>query len=387
MPLKYCRIHPISPNISKNVNPSELAVNRHKPRILVAPLDWGLGHISRCIPIIHELQDKGCEIWIASQADSHQILSLEFTGLHFLELKGYHVNYPRERRNFRWKILKQIPKILFTVRSEHRWLKKIIHKYEFEAVISDNRYGLYHHKIPCVFITHQLNIQSGFGSGIDKLLRRLNRNFIKRFSECWIPDFEGTKNLAGDLSHDAMLPENAVYIGPISRFDWRPTEKKIALTVVLSGPEPQRSMLEERLLDELKVSKEHVLFIRGLPATTEKINAAPHIMVHNYMGTAELNQAMLESDWVICRSGYSSVMDLITIRQKAILIPTPGQAEQEYLSDYLFEKEIFYSISQEEFRLEKSMAEARAFPYRFEGMQDKSYRGSIGAFLDSLPRH
>lgn len=353
----------------------------------MAPLHWGLGHITRCIPIIRELQDKGCEIWIASQPDSHQILSLEFTGLHFLELNSYRVNYPREGSNFKWKILQQAPKILYSIRSEHRWLKKIIHKYEFDAVISDNRYGLYHHKIPCVFITHQLRIRSGFGSGADKILRRLSRNLIKRFSECWIPDFEGTQNLAGDLSHDTSLPENAFYIGPISRFNWQPTEKKIALTVVLSGPEPQRSMLEEKLLNELKHFREHVLLIRGLPSTTEKISVAPHIMVHNYMGTSELNQAMLKSEWVICRSGYSSVMDLFAIRQKAILIPTPGQAEQEYLSEYLLEKGIFYSTRQQEFCLEKSLAEAGAFPYRLEDVQNKSYRGRIAAFLDSLTRH
>ena len=351
---------------------SKPAPTLKNPRILVVPLDWGLGHFTRCIPIIRELQNQNCEVWIGGNSDLRQILSREFYDLNFLPIPGYRVNYSGTKRFFIIKILMQVPKIVRILYKEHKWLKKIICDFSFDAVISDNRYGLYSKKIPSIFITHQLFIISGMNNWIDYILKHRNFKFIEKFQECWIPDLQGEPNLSGKLSHDGAPPKNIKYIGPISRFKKSAPQVPVyEIAIILSGPEPQRSIWEKQLLSQIQNTKEKVLLVRGLPNSNENISvASSNVEIINYLGSEDLNQKILQSKCIICRAGYSSIMDLVALQKKAILVPTPGQTEQEYLAKYLHENGIFYSVDQEEFDLTNQIELAKNFQFKFPDLEE-----------------
>lgn len=325
-------------------------------RVMVAPLDWGLGHYTRCIPIIKALLQAGADIIIAAEKQGEILFAQEFPGLRIIPLKGYKVKYNKHKFFFSLSILLQTPRLFMAIRSENKWLRKIISEYKIDLIISDNRFGLYHEKVPCIFITHQLQILTG-NKLLNRLVQKINYAFIEKFSGCWVPDIEEDGGVAGALSHPLHFPKIPVtYIGILTRFSKSVEQKKYDLLLLLSGPEPQRSILEAMLLQQVKKSLLQILIVRGLPG--EKINLAPQpgsVQIVPHLPATELNQAILESEIVIARAGYSTIMDLLVLEKKAILIPTPGQKEQEYLAEYLSEKKWFYSSSQENFNLEQAL--------------------------------
>ena len=219
-------------------------------RVIVSPLDWGLGHATRCIPVIKALLQAGCSVFVACDETAEKLLTAEFPGVHFLSLPGYRVRYAFSKRWFAVKILQQIPKIVSAIRREHRWLKKAVVLHRIDLVISDNRYGLFYPGLPCIFITHQLAIQTPF-LWLSRWTQKLSYRIVNRFTECWVPDYEGANNLAGLLSHTNKLPRIPVrYVGPLSRFGKQDGEQKIyQWLILLSGPEPQRTVLENKLLE------------------------------------------------------------------------------------------------------------------------------------------
>ncbi len=307
-------------------------INIPSKTILVAPLNWGLGHATRCIPIIKALQDNNYIPIIASDGIALDLLKKEFPYLKFLELPSYEIEYAKNGKYFKWKLLKNIPKMIEAIIEEKELVKKWIKKYDIDGIISDNRLGVYNKNIPSVFITHQLNVLTGNTTWITSLL---HQNIIKKYTECWIPDTNGNTNLAGELSHLKHPDLNIKYIGPLSRMHCKKAEKKYDLMIILSGPEPQRGMLEEKLKIETVQYKGKVLFIKGIiekEQTKEQIN---HVTFYNFMHSRQLEQALNESDLILCRSGYTSIMDLSKLNKKAFFIPTPGQYEQEYLAEKL----------------------------------------------------
>lgn len=343
------------------------------PRILVAPLDWGLGHATRCIPIVNELIMRNCEVWIAGEGQVLGLLQKELPEARFMTLRGYRIFYHNTMQNFARTIIKQLPKITNAIHHEHRWLKQLLQEQHFDAVISDNRYGLWSRNTLSVIITHQVNVQSGLGPAIDNILRSISHRFIRRFSECWIPDIEGENNIAGMLSHDGRLPGNARYIGLLSRMSNLPAARIYDIAIILSGPEPRRTIWETALLGMLQSFAGRALLVRGLPASGERLPGINGVTIVNHLPAAELNIAIQSAEWVICRSGYSSVMDLLRLRHKAILVPTPGQTEQEYLAAYLHSKGVFFAVKEEIFSLEKHLREAALFPYDFNGLDEDDH--------------
>lgn len=210
--------------------PGKSRLNAGKPRILVAPLDWGLGHATRCIPLIKAFLTKGAAIWLAGEGAQETLLRSEFPDLPFLQLPGYRIRYAKTSRGLVWKMIQQAPKMKKAIRAEHQWLQQAVEEYGFDAVLSDNRYGLYHSNIPCIFMTHQLLIKSSLGALSEKILQHRNYRYINRFTECWVPDDPGGNNLAGELSHPAVRPAIPLrYTGPLSRFSI--TEKGAAAAI------------------------------------------------------------------------------------------------------------------------------------------------------------
>ncbi len=339
--------------------------NSEKPRILVVPLDWGLGHATRCIPIIRELLAQGADTWLAGEGGQEELLKTEFPQLPFLSLPGYRISYAKTKSGLPWKMLQQAPQLRKAIRYEHEWLKKMVTEHGFDGVISDNRYGLYHAGIPSIFITHQLVIQTPLGKWAEKLLQKRNYRYINKFTECWVPDSEGEDNLAAALSHPAKKPAIPLrYTGLLSRFEKQEVqEKKDHLVVILSGPEPQRTILEEKIIRDISIYKGSATIVRGLPGTASLVPSTNMIRVYNHLPAKELNTIMLEAKYVISRSGYSTVMDIVSLQKKSILIPTPGQTEQEYLGRSLMKKKIALCIGQEDFSLPSALETAAGFLY------------------------
>ena len=331
-------------------------------KILVAPLDWGLGHATRCIPVILELIEQGNEVLIAADGNVAHLLKKEFPALKFISLKGYNMNYSLHLP-MSLSMLLQAPKMLLRIFLEHRKLKIIIRENQPDAVISDNRYGLWNKRIHSVFITHQVMIKCPPGLRfLEPLLYFMNKLFISRFDECWIPDDQN--KISGDLSHARPLPPNAKFIGILSRWtsinNSLPRDKYDVIGII-SGPEPYRTSFEKLLINQFTLTGLRSLIIQGKPAqhTEQKIN--DRLTVVSHLDSQELFEMISSATTVICRSGYSTVMDLVAIKKNAILIPTPGQTEQRYLADHLRKRKIFFSMEESKFNLEKAITESKKY--------------------------
>ncbi|UAY52045.1 glycosyltransferase [Ferruginibacter albus] len=360
-------------------------IPERKLRVLLAPLDWGLGHASRCIPIIHELVGNDCDVFIGAEGATRALLQKEFPELHFISLKGYNIKYSRRKFGLMLKLIVQFPKLILRIYKEHQWLKNIVDQYKIDAIISDNRLGLYHSKIPCVYITHQLQIKTG-NRFTEKIAQQLHYWFIKKYNQCWVPDFKGEKNIGGELSHPKIIPAHVKYIGALSRFEkLTNVEQKYSLAIILSGPEPQRTIFENILLTQLKERKEPVLFVRGLPGGNNKIQSTnTNVVIVNHLSSEELNIAIQQSGSVISRSGYTTVMDLIKLNKKAVFVATPGQTEQEYLAKHLQEENIFLSKQQDAFGLLEALDEAKSFAADIPAMNMYEYKHVLKDFIKQL---
>jgi UDP:flavonoid glycosyltransferase YjiC (YdhE family) len=353
------------------------------PNVLVAPLDWGLGHATRCVPVIRELLHQRCRVILAASGKGKAVLQQEFPSLPFLDLPGYEIEYAATGWGLAIKIVAQIPKLLSAINDEQAWLQKVVKDEGIDAVISDNRFGLHHPDVRTVFITHQLCIQTPFGWG-KELLQELNYNYINKFNECWVPDAEGESNLAGELSHPEVKPAIPLqYTGLLSRFEKKhlKTEKKYLL-ILLSGPEPQRTMLEEKITAELKDYTKPFVLVRGLPATTEALTLKENGIVYNHLPAEELEQVIAGASFVIGRCGYSTVMDLAAMQKRSILIPTPGQTEQEYLARHLMQKNLVFFVEQKKFKLKNALSLAENFPYQLHQPVENRLSFIVEAFLN-----
>ncbi len=352
-----------------------------KKRILVTILNWGLGHVTRCIPIIRELLQQNTEVILASDGRALNLLKEEFPQLICLELPAYNITY--RTNNMFWNIGTQLPKIAKAIFQEHQLIEKIVEKHRINAIISDNRYGCYSRKVQSIFLTHQINIKIP-NHLIEQQIAYINKRCIQRFSACWIPDFEDEPNLAGSLSHGFSL-KNVEYIGALSRMQYHERPKKYDVIAVLSGPEPQRTYLEQLLLEQMQDLSQQFLLVRGVTETYLEEQLTKNIKVISYLASERLNEAILESEVIISRSGYSTLMDLAYLQKRAILIATPGQTEQEYLAQHFQDQGIFYSQSQSNLNLKMALKEVES--YKGFGAEDFP-KGRLGEvilqFLNSL---
>lgn len=334
---------------------------------MVAPLDWGLGHATRCVPIIRALVGRGHQVFLAGEGATEALLRAEFPALPFLPLPGYRIRYGASALQTGLQLSAQLPRIVKTVKQENLWLQQQIKIHHFDAVISDNRYGLHHPEAYSVFITHQLRIKAPLAAA-ERAAQAWMYGHIKNFDCCWVPDAAAEPSLAGALSHPGKLPAVPVrYTGPLSRFDHKTdvAEKK-GLLLLLSGPEPQRTILEKLLLGQTGSTTENIMLVRGLPEGASLPDVPGHVAVFNHLPAAPLQETLRSAALVVCRSGYSTVMDLAALQQRAVLVPTPGQWEQEYLAKHLSQRGFAPWLPQKGFDLGEAVLMASQYDYRFE---------------------
>lgn len=325
-----------------------MSFNPTNKTILIAPLNWGLGHATRCIPIIKALHENDYIPIIASDGIALELLRKEFPYLKSLELPSYQIEYAKNGKNFKWKLLQNCPKMIEAVLEEKKMVKKWIKKYSIDGIISDNRLGVFSQKVPSVFITHQLNVMTGNTTWITS---KLHQHIIKKYAECWVPDFEGIPNLSGKLGHVKKADFEIKYIGPLSRIHKKDVPKLYDLMIILSGPEPQRGLLEEKLKKEVLHFGGNIIFIKGVIEKDQKKEQIDNVTYYNFMNTRQLEQTFNESGIVLCRSGYTTIMDLAKLEKKAFFIPTPGQYEQEYLAEKLEKEGLVPYAKQDDFTM------------------------------------
>ncbi len=374
-------------------------------RILLSPMEWGLGHASRCIPILNYLINNcQADLVVAANGPQAALIRAVFPTLSIVDIPAYSISYHKNRAGTFTRLAFSLPHLAQQIRAENRWLLEFARNHPLDAIISDNRYGLWHPKIPSYLITHQLGIKTPFGKSLDALVRNQLYKYIGKFNACWVPDFKETElSLAGELSHPKHLPGIPVeYIGPLTRitpavknaiipelaslslpafqstitntsFQFRSDAIKeghgtaIQLLVVLSGPEPQRSIFEELILNQwAQAPGQLLLLVRGLPEensgtqsnfkkTNNNISREavhiPNAMAVNHLSPAALSQAIANANCILTRSGYSSIMDLLPHHSNCWMVPTPGQTEQEYLAHYLAGKGLIQTQEQHRFSL------------------------------------
>lgn len=339
------------------------------PTVLFSMLDWGLGHTSRCIPLLRLLETKGFNVIVACNSSQKAYLTREKIYCQWLDLEGYGIKYGRSGWLTIVRLFLQFPRILRKMRQEKKLLKTWIDEFKPRFVVSDNRYGFYSEKVPTYFITHQLSLQTGLGKLVNKvanffLYQQLQPNYL-----ILVPDLSDKPGLAGILSHPRFRPDPPLqFLGPLSRFGASSSRRTPngSLLILLSGPEPMRSLLEKKLKSQLSSIRQKVILVRGLTDLDDKPFVEHNLTIFNHLGSEHLLHYLNSASVVVSRSGYSSLMDYACLDIHPILIPTPGQGEQQYLAQHFNTMKWGLAFNQKNFQLEdalQSHAKAVFRPY------------------------
>ena len=325
--------------------------------ILICPLNWGLGHATRCVPIIKDLTNQGNKVIIAADEGPLAFLQKEFPDHEFIKFPGFSPKYSRSNTQV-FKMMMAFPGALRDFRRDHKTVESIVKNYNIDTVISDNRFGCWSKQAHSIFMTHQLHIQvPRIWKWTTPIINLFNNSYIKKYDEVWVPDVENEPSLGGKLSHPALKGVNTKYIGHLSRFssdNQEITEKANKFLVILSGPEPQRTMFEDIVLKQARETKDNILILRAKPDSSELLRDVPeNVSMFNHVDDEMFVKLVNSAEIIICRGGYSSLMDLKALGRTAFLVPTPGQTEQEYLARHLSKKQGWNWCRQSEFRLDK----------------------------------
>lgn len=311
-------------------------------KILIAPLNWGLGHAARCVPLIRHYLEQGNEVVLAGDGDSLTLLKRSFPALRSIDLPPLVLRYTTnpQQRGFYLRAVWTL--VRFTI-ADHYYLCQILAREHFDWVVSDNRFGLFSKDTHSVYITHQLYpILPKRLKIFQPIARAVHACIYKRYHEVWVPDYaDSSNNLSGELSHGGRFDKQAKYIGPLSRFSTLPNTIQHSTTLpntthlaILSGLEPQRTIFEQELLRRFATSEEQVLLVRGKLSEPHTVIHKGNITIIPSIADDEFIVAAQQARTIIARSGYSTIMDLeaLGVLDKAELYPTPGQSEQEYLA-------------------------------------------------------
>lgn len=340
-------------------------------KVLICPLDWGLGHATRCIPVIKELEKQGCTVLIAGSGPSLELLRIEFPSNKFYFIPSYGISYSAKVPLLLHLIFKT-PAILAVMREERRQINDIVEREKIDRIISDNRYGCYHNTIPTAIITHQLALQTP--KWMKGIANYYNTKFILRFNQCWVPD-TAERSFSGGLSVNSSI--NPKFLGHLSRFKRVNSPKGPKLLGLVSGPEPQRTIFEELLIKQLRQTQLPYKVVRGLPLSKTSIDNT-----FNHLPSQELNELVDSAEVIVSRPGYSTIMDLAALKKKAIFVPTPGQTEQIYLARELEAKKTAPMSDQNDFNLGAQLERLKDFSGFTGDYNNKLLQNTLREFLD-----
>lgn len=311
-----------------NWNPKrvpEQAQSLKRKKLLFVVLNWGLGHATRTEVVIREALSRGAEVHIASDGDALAVLMKSFPKGVFHVLSDYRIRYRPGILNLP-SLLLTMPRVLRLHKRDIKTISDLHLRYQFDGVISDNRPAGFLPNVPAVYMTHQLKIRGGW---LSSLLSYGHFQMYRKYHEVWVPDTED-RALSGDLSLPFSSKIPLRFIGPLSRLERVEQTASIPWAAVLSGPEPLRSQWEEELMKVRDELPKGGVIVRGKPEDGESTNDT----IINYLDREGLSQLYANASVIVCRSGYSSLMDLLAFNKKALLVPTPGQSEQKYLANH-----------------------------------------------------
>jgi hypothetical protein len=341
-----------------------MTANKNKKNILISPLHWGTGHATRIQALARELKKRGHRIIIASPPALHKIFDSSLYD-EITCIWSPRVSYPRFLPLY-LGVLVQLPLLFAAFLYDSYMSRVLIRRYDIDILISDNRFGMRGRKVHSIFVTHQPRVIVPYpfafaGSAVSAI----HRWVASGYDECWIPDLPGTANLSGLLSHECRLPPATRYIGILSRFspaakDTEPCAGNAGETgrpgsgssqpftlAIMSGPEPQRSILEKIIISQKDKLPGRLVIVAGSPGERTG-DTAEGVTRHDWLDGTSLRRLMCDAGFIICRPGYSTIMDLFALDRTACLVPTPGQPEQEYLAGYMSSGYGFAGISQSE---------------------------------------
>ena len=330
-------------------------------KIIYGVCSWGIGHATRSLPVIRKLIDENNDLTIISTGRSLELLKKELgRRIEYIDMPDYPMLLSENARQFMAKSAIYWPKFVARLRSGWKTLSKILETKKCDCIISDAKYEIYNRKIPSYFISHQMRIMNPlrikmFESGSEIF----NQFFFRRYAGVIVPDYK-EDNLSGDLSHNLKrIDENKLhYVGVLSDFKKKNTKKDIDYLISLSGPEPQRTFLEEKLFSQIDQLEGNIVVTLGKAEKTDKLNKK-NIETYSFLPKEKREDFLNRTKLVISRSGYSTILDLAVIGTKALMTPTPGQVEQEYLSEYHNKKGTFYSVNQNRINLERDVEIAK----------------------------
>ena len=328
-----------------------------------------MGHAARMIPLARKLHEMNNNVIIGSGEEHLSLFRTELPGLTYITFPGFKPAYSGFLPQYLFLLFK-IPALSYHILTEHHRLKRIIRECNADIVISDNRFGLWSTKVTSVYVTHMPLIPlPKFLKFMEPVGMFLHRLIIKKFSLCFVPDLPGENNLTGRLSHGIKLPDNVRFIGILSRFinPLQSNEKNPVNfchnTVILSGPEPQKGILRQKLISLLKDKEPQTVMFEGKPENGGEIPREGNITFYNHLPAFTMKEIIKASEMIITRSGYSTIMELVSMKCSALIIPTPGQTEQEYLAQYLSEKGWFCTTSQGKIKEEVFPGQRKALLY------------------------
>jgi UDP:flavonoid glycosyltransferase YjiC (YdhE family) len=318
--------------------------------VLVSPLNWGLGHATRDIPVIKKLLDRHHDVTIAACGNALKVLEKEFPECRSIPFPDYPVPYSTSRF-FLPKFVAFFPLMLKAISDERKNLDSILAKNQYDLIISDNRLGVYSSTIPSVFITHQLHYHLPMIFWpVEILAVAMNGYLHGKYLQIIVPDNPpGPTALAGKLSRPGTdeTKKRAYFSGILTSTHRQDIREDLDYLVMISGPEPQRTRLEEILMNQIHELEGSSVILLGSPRNHDNQKQLKNCRVMTYASTQEKEYLMNRAKCIICRSGYTSIMEIAELgKQHALFIPTPGQTEQEYLSGYYEKKCWFHSQSQ-----------------------------------------
>ncbi len=331
-------------------------------KVIVAPTDWGLGHSTRDIPIIRELQRRGHEVTVATGSRALSLLKQEVPECRFLTMPGPKVRYGRTKF-FITEFVREIPKVLLSYNRENRDLHRLLEKESFDLIISDSRFGFYSEWVPSYLINHQISFDLPLGRAVEYAMARFNEYNFSNFNRVIVPDQNLKKGLAGGIAKTKIegIRKKLFYAGILSSVSKTRSKEDIDYLISISGPEPQRTLLEKTVLPQMKHLEGKKVVVLGLPQSNKTRNAKD-LFLKDHANREEMADYMNRARFIITRSGYTTMMEVAELdKKRGLFIPTPGQPEQEYLSKWYEKNNWFHSVQQNKLNLAKDVSEAEGY--------------------------